>query len=322
MPLIPSLWLIAHVDGDVVDIGYGDYDEAHQVAVDLGPGHVVLPDYSIEDEPNSDAPVMALGKWKSNAEMIVDVAKVGYLNKDMVVCDPTFGLGVFWKKWRPRTLIASDLEPRKSPAGHGIDATNLPMEANSVDAIMIDGPYKLNGRADVPVDSRYGVDEWSPAPMRIELIYRMMTEGARVLRPYSENPDGTIRSGIMLVKCQPQVNSARKWWQDQLFSAWGAGLGLRLVDQFVFESYRPQPARSTCIHCRSKIMRRENGMWGDLARKASVTYTCVKPPVGSQTEGQMTQHEPGPLEQDHAASNYSVLLVLQAPAAGTQETLL
>lgn len=320
-PALPALWLIVHEDGDVIDVGYGDWAEAADTARDLGPGHLVLPDrgpVEIDGTPT----IMSLDRWRSNAEMIRDaVVPMGYLRKDWVVCDPTYGLGVFWKQWKPRTLIASDLEARKSPTGHSVDATDLPMEAESVDAMVLDGPYKLNGRPDVPVDSRYGVHEWATAEGRIQLIRDMMTEAARVLRPPRRLDDGSLDGGIMLVKCQNQVNSARKWWQDQLFTRHAEHLGFTLEDQFLFESYRPQPLRSTCVHCGSKIMRRENGMWGNLVRSSAVSYTCVSQPVGTQTEGQVVAHEPGRLEQDHSASNYSTLLVLRAPVTGAQPAL-
>lgn len=254
-----------------------------------------------------DSPLMAWTNWATNAEMMRDIAlsDLGYLHKDWTICDPTYGLGITWKLWRAVTMILSDLNPRKSPTGTAIDACDLPLQDDSVDVHFLDGPYKLNGKADVPVDSRYGVDEWASAPARIRLICMMMTEGNRVLRPW--HPDRP--SGKLMVKCQAQVNSGSYWPQPMTFTEHGQSLGLELIDEILYPSYRPQPRRSTCVHCGEKLMLRKDGMWGTVKRSVPVTFTCTRPNGAGVPEA--VPHEPGRDEQDHAARNYSTLLVFQ-----------
>ena len=41
--------------------------------------------------------VFTATRWATNAEMIEDVARLGYL--DGSVLDVTYGLGTFWKNW-------------------------------------------------------------------------------------------------------------------------------------------------------------------------------------------------------------------------------
>ncbi len=236
--------------------------------------------------------IFALGDWKTNGEMIHRaVVPMEYLRREWRTLDPTWGLGTWWTDWRPADLVGSDLDAHKSPTGEAVDACELPHDDRSFMAVTIDGPFKLNGTADIPIDSRYGVHEYASPPSRHGLIMAMMEEAHRVLSP----------GGIMLVKCQAQVCSGRVWWQPRIFADHAERLGLTHEDQFEYPSWRAQPLRATCVVCGTKLMQRKDGRWGDLARSAPVSYDC---PDGDP-------HQPGPPEQDHAARNYSTLLVLR-----------
>lgn len=171
--------------------------------------------------------VKALGGWRNNAEMIVDVAAMGYLDGD--VLDPTWGLGRFWKEFTPDRLTASDLNPAKSPIGYPIDFTDLPFDDDSFDTVVLDGPYKLNGTTSGASDADYGVDVRGGWKERHTLIKQGMNEGARVARRY------------LLVKCQDQVCGGKVRWQTIEFANHGLEIGLELVTRFLLESYRPQP---------------------------------------------------------------------------------
>ena len=59
-------------------------------------------------------PVMAAGTWTSNADLIADCARLGYLQKDFRTIDPTWGGGKFWTTWQPDVLIGSDINPERS----------------------------------------------------------------------------------------------------------------------------------------------------------------------------------------------------------------
>jgi hypothetical protein len=191
------------------------------------------------------SPVMAIDKWASNADLIADCARLGYLRSDWMTLDPTYGYGTFWRKWHPPggLFVRSDLDPRKSPVGYSVDFTNLPFQDRTFDAVVFDPPYKLNGTpSDTDgVDERYGVHgasyfRWED---RMQLCRDGISECARVLG-----------DGYLLVKCQDQVCSGKVRWQTIDFANHAATLGLGLVDRFDFLSYRAQPAGRRQVHAR------------------------------------------------------------------------
>lgn len=185
--------------------------------------------------------VLAVNDWPSNAEMIEDVARLGYLRREWLTLDATFGLGTFWKSWKPDRLVAHDIDPAKSPSGSSVDATDLPYSDAFFDAVVIDGPYKLNGNpSDTDgADSRYGVHHYVDWRQRMDLLRMMMREGARVLG-----------DGYMLFKCQDQVCSGKVRWQTFEFTRYAETCGLGLVDRFDFLSYRAQPHGRRQVHAR------------------------------------------------------------------------
>lgn len=189
--------------------------------------------------------VMAAGSWASNAEMIRDaVVPLGYLAADRRTLDPTWGLGRFWTLWRPDDLVASDLNPAKSPTGTSVDFTDLPHPDASFDDVVLDGPYKLNGTSTgtggASCDDDYGVAEPATWQERHALIVDGITEARRVLVP----------GGHLLVKCQDQVCSGAVRWQTRIFADHAESIGFRLVDRFDFPTYRAQPAGRRQVHAR------------------------------------------------------------------------
>jgi len=56
----------------------------------------------------TDEVVLAVNHWASNAHLILDVHRLGYLRDDDRVVDVTYGRGTFWKLWRPGTLDTHD----------------------------------------------------------------------------------------------------------------------------------------------------------------------------------------------------------------------
>jgi hypothetical protein len=179
----------------------------------------------------ADESVLAISQWKSNAELIADVARLGYLRKDWCTLDPTFGLGNFWTEWVPDCLIGTDIDPRFSPwQDKSVDFRQIPWPDRYFDAVVFDPPYKLNGTPDPAIDERYGVHEPTRWQDRMALIRDGLTECARVLG-----------EGFLLLKCQDQVCSGKMRWQTYEFTKHAEGCGLGLVDRFDFLSYRPQP---------------------------------------------------------------------------------
>lgn len=185
--------------------------------------------------------VQAVHKWKSNAELIYDVAALGYLRKEWWTLDPTYGHGTFWKLWRPDFLLGSDLDPALCHLAPPDDFTALRWEDQVFDAVVFDPPYKLNGRPDPLVDKRYGVDGRVSWQDRLTLIALGTVECARVC------------SGNLLVKCMDQVCSGQMHWQTDIVTRLAEASGFRKVDRFdMVGKARKQPDGRRQVHARGR----------------------------------------------------------------------
>ena len=183
--------------------------------------------------------VLAFHAWPSNAELIADCARLGYLRPEWRTLDCTYGFGTFWKAWRPDHLTGCDLIPEKSPLGESVDFRFLPWPDRYFDAVVFDPPYKLNGTPTDEVDGRYGVHVATTREERMALIRDGLTECARVLG-----------AGYLLMKCQDQVNGGRVRWQTIEFTNHAQTLGLELVDRFDMLGHRAQPPGRRQVHAR------------------------------------------------------------------------
>lgn len=177
-------------------------------------------------------PLFAAQAWPTNAVLIKDCARLGYLEGR--VLDVTYGKGRWWTVWRPDDLTTHDLKT------DGVDFRELPHPNKSFDAIAFDPPYKLNGTPTVKVDEPYGVDVVSTRQERHQLIRDGMKECDRVLAP----------QGHLLLKCQDQVSGGKVRWQTHEFAAYGESLGLRLVDSLLMLAHRAQPDGVRQVHAR------------------------------------------------------------------------
>lgn len=224
--------------------------------------------------------VLALSPARTNAELIVHCAALGYLTKDMHVLDPTFGQGRFWRRWRPDHLTACDLDPTKSRVGFPVDFTELPWP-RTFDAVVLDGPYKLNGTGGShPSDEGYGVANTVTWRARHALIVAGIIEAARV----------TVPGGTLLVKCQDQVCSGAVRWQEREFADAGEAAGFVLVDKLLLSGHRKQPQRRVCRRCK--------GSGHETVRVRPVCALCHG--AGDKA-----------VTQRHAARNVSALLVFR-----------
>jgi len=205
--------------------------------------------------------VSAIHVGATNADLIVSCHRLGYLRDDWATLDPTWGLGRFWVKWAPKTLVGSDLESTKSPSLVSEDATCLRHDDNSFMAVVLDPPYKLNGTPDrggpASSDPDYGVDgpavRWQD---RHRLIRNMISEASRICGTH----------GTVLLKCQDQVCSGKIRWQTIEFTEHAESCGLRLVDQLLLEGARKQPEGRRQIHARRNyssllVFRKEDTTW-------------------------------------------------------------
>lgn len=257
-----------------------------------------------------EQPVMALGKWRTNGEMIADLHRLGVLRQTDRICDPTYGRGGFWTRWRPDILVGSDLDPEKSPTGTAVDMRDLPYPDGSFDVVSIDYGYKLNGTASSKMDDDYGVQHAASRSDRIQLGLDGMTEATRVL----------VTGGKLLVKTQRMVNGGKMRFQTDDVTDHARALGYVKVEEFVFPSYRPQPSRGTCQACGQKLMLRADGVWARVARDGSDLAACAEAAVVDFETG-TGAHDPVLDPQQHARSNYSTLFVFQLERSPEEEAV-
>jgi hypothetical protein len=184
--------------------------------------------------------VKAFGDRTDNATLITDCAQLGYLNKDDMVADVTYGLGRFWTSWSPDILLASDLDPIKSPCGLSIDFTDLPFETDELDAVVFDPPYRFAGTSRMSSDAGYGIGAYMPTAERMDMIFAGVAEAARVTRP----------GGKVFVKCMDQVVSGKVVFQTLEIAEFAAFHRLDLIDMLHVASYRPQPTGRRQVHAR------------------------------------------------------------------------
>lgn len=195
-------------------------------------------DRQVAEDLDAEREVWAIGRWNDNAEMIADVARLGYL--DGRVLDCTYGAGRFWRLWQPEILVATDLNPAKSPSvPDGVDFTAMPFPDRDFDAVVFDPPYRLNGTPDQDFDEGYGIDAYTSWQERMALILAGTAEAARVA------------DRDLLVKCQAQVVSGAVRWQDDEVTAVAVDAGFRKIDRFdLHYSPRKQPKGRRQAHAR------------------------------------------------------------------------
>ena len=173
--------------------------------------------------------VRAVGQWRNNADLIADVARLGYL--DGTVLDVTYGEGAFWRVYSPPGLITNDLHKANPNELHD-DYRALSFEDNAVDAVVFDPPYRMSGRRDRDAfDARYGLEEYRGNDDILGDLIAGSLEGLRVSRSY------------LLVKCQDQVNGGRVRWQTDIVTRSVEDAGGHKVDRFdLVTSPRGQPS--------------------------------------------------------------------------------
>lgn len=196
----------------------------------------VGPDLTIGWVVTDPGVIYAAQHWPTNAHMMVDVARLGYLRREWFTLDPTYGLGNFWTRWSPyrHNFVYAD---KYTLDGH--DFRDLPWQDGTFDAVVFDPPYKLNGTPS-PEEVRYGVEVPTRWQDRILLMQQGQKECARVLK----------RGGYLLTKCQDQVVSGKVVWQTDIMTMQAKADGLVKVDRLDFlTNPRPQP-HSRQVHAR------------------------------------------------------------------------
>jgi len=232
------------------------------------------------EEPRPDAPVLAASTWRTNAEMMEACVTLGYLDLAWSVMDPTYGLGVWWKRVRPEGLVAHDLDKTK---GDGVDFRALPEPDDTYDAAVFDPAYACMGGTETTTlpdyNDRFGRRTAPRTPGEL-LAYNLdgLVELARVVRP--RNWRRGYRGGYVLVKSMDYVWCGHVVPGTYQMMKAAEDLGFEYVQSLQHVGrIRPQPKGRT-----------------------------KKGPKGA--DGKPTRL---PSVQEHAYANYSTLLVLRTP---------
>lgn len=187
--------------------------------------------------------VLAATRWKTNADLILDVHRLGYLLDIDLTLDPTYGRGSWWKKWRPEKLTTHN---RKED---GSDFRSLPYPDGAFDAIAYDPPYVAQGgRATSGIKEhldRYGQYDCPATPTLLqESINDGLTEMHRLVRP----------RGIVLCKCKDYVSSGKLWLGTHHTLTHALALGFECVDRLEhIGSPGPQPPGRRQVHSRRNL---------------------------------------------------------------------
>lgn len=200
-------------------------------------------------------PLVLAVQHGTNAELIAEVAKLGYLRQRSTVIDPTYGEGKWWTIFRPDNLICHDLFKLD-----GVDFRHLPEGDMCADAVALDAPYVASGGRETStideMNDRYGIGKTiehggnptTPAENQ-DLMHGGMKEALRVLKP----------KGILLVKCMDYITSGHLWPATHYAIEYGLDLGFEYLDRFEHVGGTgPQPDKNLDGSDRIQVHARRN----------------------------------------------------------------
>jgi hypothetical protein len=157
---------------------------------------------NLTDKALTAHPPVLTSYHSNNDHLMAEVARLFFRPGDRIA-DVTFGRGRFWRKV---DLGQYDFHPSDllTVPEHPYDFRYLPYRSGEFDVHLLDPPYihQRRGQARLPI---YGADYKNAETTRrfsyaaiIQLFRDGMGEGHRILR----------QGGLMLVKCQDQIDEA------------------------------------------------------------------------------------------------------------------
>ncbi|MHB1846809.1 MAG: hypothetical protein ACYCWW_18460, partial [Deltaproteobacteria bacterium] len=175
-------------------------------------------------------PVLAIDGWTSNAALVADAARLGYIAGK--VLDLTHNTGKFWQQFQPTGLVTNDIDP-SMPTNFHDDCRRTRWSDASFDTVVLDLPYKLAGTPASPgMDRAYGTTTYRSLDALTQLHVDACDEAIR------------ISSRWVLVKTMDQVCGGKVRWLTDDVSEHMKLIGWKKIDALLFRSYRPQdPAR-------------------------------------------------------------------------------
>lgn len=198
----------------------------------------------MREKSTTPKPVLAADFYRSNGELILCAATLGYVGIDTL--DLSYGRGVFWRDFEPSGLVTNDKDVDAQSAHH-VDATVWPQLLargwfEQFDTVVWDPPYRLNGTPDQSFDHQYGIGTPTTVAERMHVILAGARNAVLCTRP----------GGYTLVKCQNQVVSGKKVDQIRRVKEACEAEGAAWVDDLHFlQAPRPQPAGRKQLHARS-----------------------------------------------------------------------
>lgn len=185
--------------------------------------------------------ILAADTWPTNAALIADVARLGYIREWSYTLDPTYGKGNWWTLFRPTRLVTSDL-------ASGTDFRQLPHADSTFDVVAFDPPYvSAGGRATTTMPdfhARYGMGDAPTSPRALQQMNNAgLKEVMRVTRPRR----------IILVKCQDYISSGKLWLGTHWTLTYALELGLECVDRFEHVGRSRAQPHTRQVHARRNL---------------------------------------------------------------------
>ena len=214
----------------------------------------------------SDDLVYSTTAWQTNAQMIADVHRLGYLKDEDKVLDPTFGLGAWWRVWAPGDGRRDPMTSMPNPGTGWVEGMTQDLKTwdserqemrtwdfrdmwfvdEFFDAVAFDPPYvSVGGRSTSGIKemhAAYGMDGTPLSPVETQADMNAgLAECYRVVK----------RGGIVLIKCQDYVSSGKLWCGTLHTANYAEMLGFEIVDRLEHLSgTRPQPDGRRQVHAR------------------------------------------------------------------------
>ena len=160
----------------------------------------------------------------TNADLVANAARL-YLHRGQVICDVTFGNGVFWRKV-DRTgyrFFGTDI------TGHpSVDFRKLPYSNGFADHLVLDPPYQHGlDHVGAHYDPWRTARQMTHADIINDLYGGGLREAWRVLKP----------GGLCWVKCCDEIEAGRQRWSHIEILMMARELGFKDVDLFILHRH-------------------------------------------------------------------------------------
>ncbi len=186
--------------------------------------------------------IMAAHRWPTNAHLIADCARLGYLREEWRTLDPTYGRGTWWNEWQPVELVAHDI------AIDGVDFRALPHADGEFEAAVFDPPYMAPGGRKTSTahdfNDRFGLHTTPATPALNQAVNNAgLVEVGRVVQV----------GGFVLTKCMDYVNGGRVFWGTHLTLSHALNNGFELVDRMEHVRHPGPQSQTTQEHARRNL---------------------------------------------------------------------